>query len=100
VQLALDDLAGSVREGLLALSVGVGLKESMLSICRERARNVKRWRGGETSPSRRRRRPEGGGRLPDCCLISQRRAATKIHRERDILHLRAGGHAAGPCRVG
>ena len=26
VQLALDDLAGSVREGLLALSVGVGLK--------------------------------------------------------------------------
>ena len=25
VQLALDDLAGSVREGLLALSVGVGL---------------------------------------------------------------------------
>jgi hypothetical protein len=24
VQLALDDLAGSVREGLLALSVGVG----------------------------------------------------------------------------
>ena len=26
VQLALDDLAGSVREGLLALSVGVGLR--------------------------------------------------------------------------
>src|SRR6266545_2754037 len=26
VQLALDDLAGAVREGLLALSVGVGLK--------------------------------------------------------------------------
>jgi hypothetical protein len=68
VQEALDELAGAAREGLLALSVGVGLGvmhelmeaevvrhealstnscESMIETVRRISRNVKRWQNGD-----------------------------------------------------
>jgi hypothetical protein len=52
VTLAVAELAGAAREGLLALPVGTGLRstnsvESMIEICRDHMANVKRWRDGQ-----------------------------------------------------
>ena len=78
VQLAIDDLAGSMREGLLALSVGVGHKVMNQLIEEERAQLVgpkgknDRARGPKRHGSRRRKwswadarsRPGAPGRAP------------------------------------
>ena len=70
VQLAIDDLAGSMREGLLALSVGVGLKvmnelieEELTQLVGPKGKND-RARGAKRHGSRRVQVVLGGRKVP------------------------------------
>jgi transposase-like protein len=102
VQLALDDLAGSVREGLLALSVGVGLKvldelleEELVTLVGPKGKH-----NPQRSANRHGSRPGQvvlGGRKVG---VSRPRARTREGREGRELELRTYAHFASDDLLG
>ena len=99
VQLALDDLAGSVREGLLALSVGVGLKvldelleEELVALVGPKGKHNPERSAGRHG-SRRGRVVLGGRKV----AVRRPRARTREGRE---LELRTYAHFASDDLLG